>query len=79
MSDNNFANRSTAHKVPGTRCDNGESVFDAAKKRFGENVFVDTSRNSHHFDPNPQTVAQHGNPVGEVTVRAKESFWVFSC
>ena len=63
---------------PSTRCASGQNVFDASEEKFGKGVHVDLSRNASFFMPNPETATAYGPPIGEVTVRPGESFWVYT-
>ena len=73
-----FAPRDGKLSRPSTRCSSGQNVFDAAEERFGKGAYVDLSCNASHFMPNPETVTAYGPPIGEVTVRPRESFWVYT-
>jgi len=47
-------------------------VFDAAKEKWGKDTYVDTSHGL-----NPEIAKKFGKPIGTVTVRQGESFYVY--
>ncbi|MCP4394909.1 MAG: hypothetical protein GY804_11685 [Alphaproteobacteria bacterium] len=60
-----------------TQCRPGQSVFESAEERHGKNAVVKTSLNAYHFAPFWQDVEKYGDPVGTVTVRQRESFYIY--
>ncbi len=57
------------------KCASGEDIFAAAERYFGSDIHIPLERAT--FAPELENVLKYGDPIGTVSPRAKESFYIY--